>query len=314
MTKSLAEITFYNGFVIRQMFAFMKTYVGDFQFRCYENILIIHSAVRYNENYGKNSSYSKRSTSFQDSKHQHACIAKFFANDLLKYKISQFDSIDSDGVPYLQFSPNSTTFYNNVTQCSKKDTLNLEIVIDQNGKLSTFINLSKPGITSRTRSCCETIECRSNLLEGHDMFQGKEPNIKLPLADFSSVCASIGGIKTKSIKPVIVTYPEGLSIYAENLKKESVKDSYWGNCEDKPLFSHNISIEINNVFASLSNITEMGVVSMYFDKSTIMISIAVGSCGRLKVFMKTLANETEENIEDNEDYDDEHDEIDDMEL
>ena len=179
------------------------------------------------------------------------------------------------------FTPSVKNFTKYITSTAKKDALEFYAFVDKPDTLCA--NISKSGSWGRGGSTFKNTNIDLFDIETASTDRVK-PNITVPLSDITNLCSSINKAKTSYKGIEFLGYKKGMRLVGNGHTDEATLGDKWGNCNDEDYIgSYKMTLDKNKALSVIHNITETGVVAVFFDKTSIKLKLPTGSYGETDI-------------------------------
>lgn len=260
--RKLVSLTILGGYTARQMFTLVDNLVGEIPITLYSDRFEIKHANILDETTGR-----KIVVNF---------VPKM--DDILVYETDQ-EHFDKNDV--LVLTPSVKNFSSYVTSTSKKDSLEFKCFSDHPDTM--FVNIIKSGSSGTGGSNFKNINFKQ-----YDIIRtetsGEKTNIKIPLNDMCILCSSINKAKNQYKNTKFIGYKNGVVITGVGHTDVASLGNKWGTCiEEEKIGEYILAIEHNKALSIIQNITESGVVAMFFKHNVLKMKFPVGCYGEMTV-------------------------------
>ena len=264
--KSVVHLSFLSGYTARQLITLIHSLLGDIPIIFYKDWFEIKHANILDEKTGKK------------------IVVNFIPT--MRY------IIDYETCPEyfaqnqsLVMTPSVRDFTKYVGSASKKDGLEFSCYADQLNSL--FVSVIKSGSSGSSNNSFKNVNFkRFQILQREESVEAV-PNIKVPLNDICLLCTNINKSRSQYKNIILSGYKYGMSMGVRSHTDVARLSDSWGDCNpDELIGTYYLSLEINKALSGIHNITESGVVPMFFSPGILKFKIPIGCYGETVIILE----------------------------
>lgn len=259
---SIFSLVFLGGYTARQMIFLVNNLLGEIPMTFYRDRFEIKHAKILDEKTGRK------------------IVVDF--TPYMKY-ILNYTTNDEfyDKHEKIVMTPSIINFTNYIKSTSKKDVLEMNCY---SNKLDTlFVNILKVN-SGGGINCFKNINFKQFDIVNRDKSKEEIPNIKISLNELCTLCSNISKAKSQYKHVEFVGYRKGLSFHGVGNTDVASLGDKWGVCDEKELIGvYKLEMDHNKSLSCIQNITESGVVALFFEENIIKMKFPTGCYGDITI-------------------------------